>query len=100
AEVLLDLSGVVIGPALIDVHRHELEARRRAPRQNPQRVEKDIRVLPARDANHDAISVGDEVEVTDRLADPAHDGALELGGKTEGTLLARGKKRSPRYRRS
>ena len=68
-EMLGDGVGLIAGPALIDVDGDELVAHRRLSREQQERVEQRVRILAARDADHDAVALGDEPVVDHRLAD-------------------------------
>src|SRR5262249_53271099 len=68
------------GMPLVEVHRDDLEGKRRALAQLHEHVEQPVAVLAAGEAHHDAVARLDHGIVADRLADQAAQALLELAG--------------------
>ncbi len=77
--MIRDEAGLVAGPALVDIDRDDLEANGSPPLQVDHHIEKRVRILAARDADHDLVALFDEGRVVaEELPDSLADHAQEL----------------------
>ncbi len=65
------------GVALVERHREELEADRRAPLEDAEQLQQGVRILAPRDSDHDPIVLGDQAEIRDGPADMAEQALLQ-----------------------
>jgi hypothetical protein len=64
--------------SLIDVHDFELETDRRAPRELAEEVQHRVAVLAAAHADHDAIALGEHLEVRHRAPEGSRQASFRV----------------------